>query len=290
MIFGISANPTIRGSIDIAKKTVSILEAHGEEVWVEEDMAEVMNCNGRCLSDMEGSIDILVTIGGDGTVLRALQKVNAPVFAIHMGRLGFLNEIEIENLERSLIKVMEGKYNLEKHYRIRAFVDGEATCPALNEIVMHTSQIVKMREFQVFIDGQEIDRFRADAVIVATPTGSTGYAFSAGGPLIDPRVEAMVLLPLAPFQVKEAAKIIPLSALVKIRLAGKKNSLLVIDGQTQIELEGDEVVEISRASSPVQFIRLSNIPFFERQKKFHIFHEKIGDEGPDHWVNDSPRS
>ena len=201
MRFGISANPTLRGTKDTTKKVLKLLKNQGEEVWLEKEIASRLGEKGMPLEDMEGEISILITVGGDGTVLRALQKCSAPVFAIHTGSLGFLNEIEAEEVDEECIRrLIEGDYSFEKHNRIRAIVDGEATPPVLNEIVVHTSRIVKMREFQLFVDGEEIDRIRADAMIIATPTGSTGYAYSAGGPLIDPRVDAMAVLPLAPFQ------------------------------------------------------------------------------------------
>jgi len=271
MRFCITANPKIKGTVDVTRRVTQHLESRGEEVVLEKEIANFLRKGGGIhLEDLgrEIKVHVLITIGGDGTVLRALQKCTAPILGINMGHLGFLNEVEPEEATTALDRVIEGDYHLEIHNRLRVFVDGESMPPALNEAVIHTSQIAKMREFSITVDGYDMEQFRADALIVATPTGSTGYSFSAGGPLLDPRVDGMIILPLAPFRMFRGPSVVPLKSVVKIEILNKRSCLLVIDGQTECRLKGDETIEITKAAVPAEFIRFTRDPFASRKRAF----------------------
>ncbi|HRU12150.1 MAG TPA: NAD(+)/NADH kinase, partial [Methanomassiliicoccales archaeon] len=180
-----SVNLNIPDAPRIAKRTLELLKGH--EVLLEREMAERFKVPGHLLEEMD--VDIMVTVGGDGTILRALQHSKAPIFGINAGDLGFLTVVSEEELEEGIENLLKGNYELEERIKLQTTVGGRRMPDATNEAVLHTAHVAKIRHFQVFVDGEMAMNVRSDGIVVATPTGSTCYAMSLGAPLIDPRVE-----------------------------------------------------------------------------------------------------
>jgi NAD+ kinase len=218
-----------------------------------------------------GSIaaDIIITIGGDGTVLLASQKAKGPILGINMGALGFLSEIELGSVEASIYKLIRGDYTIVEVMRLAVYVNGEMRGKCINETVIHSKMISKVRSFKVYVDGNFVDKTRADGVIIATPMGSTSYSMSAGGPIILPSAEAMALAFIAPVTLRIRPMVVSSNSTAQIVMGGtNEESLIILDGQQEIEIKSGDRVEIRKCVEPAKFITM-------RRNFFTKFREKL---------------
>ncbi len=220
--------------------------------------------------------DYVIVLGGDGTILnisRSACKKNLPVLGINMGNLGFLAEIERDNIESCLKAFKEGRFTLEKRSMITAKVMrsgrmvGERT--ALNDIVISRASFRRMIDLKLYIDGTLADRYNADGVIAATPTGSTAYSLSAGGPVVDPTLAVTVVTPICPHTLSSRSIIVPSSKNVDIHLGGKtsKGLVLTVDGQEGMDLANGDVVRICESGYKSTFIKIGGKSFYGILKK-----------------------
>ncbi len=265
MRFGITANPHIADSLDATKRILRFLEPK-HEVALETEIAKDVGRKGVPLAHMKP--DVILAIGGDGTILRALQLTEALVLGINSGSLGFLAEVYASEVETFLARVVRKDYTMEPRLRLKVTVDGKRMFDCLNEAVVHTAHVAKIRHFNVRLDGASVIQVRADAMILATPTGSTSYSMSVGGPIVDPRVEAIILTAIAPFKPSCRPHVFPASSQVSVRLVKPKECLLVMDGQHEMQLAGTEDVVVTASDRPARFIRFRD-DFYKR------FAEKI---------------
>ena len=208
--------------------------------------------------------DLVVCIGGDGTILLAVQEMirQRPVLGINRGEVGFLTDLEPDDAPAFLDRISSG-FSWESRMRITFSLGDRVLGTALNEAVIVTSRPAKMLRFSVSIDGNPSEQFRADGIIVATPTGSTAYAMSAGGPLVDPRIEGFLLVPLAPYMLSSRPHIISSDRHVEVALESSKPAHLVLDGQVQFEIDNDAVLQVERAVEPALFVDVGR-NFFEK--------------------------
>ena len=225
-------------------------------------------------------VDLLITIGGDGTVLhtaRCIRK-NIPIFAVNFGSLGFLAESEpnfvIENLER----VFNHQYTIEENMRLDVETETYERLKALNEALITSSIPSKMVYLELLVDNVNLWRGFADGVIVATPTGSTAHAASAGGALVDLRVEAAVIVFISPLDFSMRPLVVPASSKIDLKiLEGGKDGLLVIDGQVQRPVRRGCLVRITKSQSPVKFLRLHKYSHLYRLSKLRKNLETLTD-------------
>lgn len=265
MKFGLVFRPGLEKAVTIAEDVVYFLEKENEKVYIEKESASVMGRKGVPLSRMK--VDILITIGGDGTILQALQNTDSKIFGINVGVLGFLTEVTSEEAVPALKNVIDEKYLVEERMRLKTLLNGKRLRDCVNEAVIHTNQIAKMRHFEIFIGPHLAQDIRADGVILATPTGSTSYAMSVGGPLIDPGVDAFVIAPIAPFKLSARPIVVGADSKIKIRLIKPgRNCLLVLDGQEEIEVSDDDYLEFGKSERKARFVRF-DLDFYARVKK-----------------------
>ena len=265
MKFGITANPRIPDSLEATKRALRSLEpAH--EVLLETEIAKDVGRTGVPLAHMHP--DVVLAIGGDGTILRALQLTDAEVLGINSGSLGFLAEVYAQEIETYLERVVRRDYKVEERLRLKVTVDGQRLFDCANEAVIHTAQVAKIRHFEIRVDDALVTRVRADAVILATPTGSTSYSMSVGGPIVDPRVDAIVMTAIAPFKPSCRPHVFPATSQVDVTLVKSKECLLVMDGQRETHLTGKEDVRVTGSERRARFIRFRD-DFYRR------FEEKI---------------
>ena len=260
MRFGISCNPEVESRIELVKKVLKHLGT-GHDVLVDENLAKKTGGEGSPLEEIEA--DVVIAIGGDGTILSTLQRNASPIFGINAGVLGFLTEIGVDELEMGLDKIVDGDYQIDERLKLKTQVDGKRVPDCTNEAVLNTAHIAKMRTFSIDVDEQPAEKIRADAVIIATPTGSTCYAMSAGGPIIDPRVEALAVVPIAPFKLSVRPLIVPASSEVRLRIPDPKPCKLVLDGQVEIDLAGTEEIRLGVSENKARFVRFHE-DFYER--------------------------
>lgn len=264
MIYGLYVNMGVEMAEEISRLVLEGLV--GEDVRLESDVASRLGMKGCPLEEMD--VDILITIGGDGTMLRAMQKSDAMIIGVNAGVVGFLTEIDRDQVREGIERLRSGDYFIERRIKLRTVYDGREMAEAVNEAVIHTDAVAKIRHFRVYVDGRLASDMRADGIIVATPTGSTCYAMSVGAPIIDPGVNAFVFVPMAPFKFAARPMVVPTSSTITVELPLDRGCLLVIDGQKEYHIPGKTKLEFSLSKNYCRFIRFED-NFYERM------HEKL---------------
>ncbi|MFW5898488.1 MAG: NAD(+)/NADH kinase [Candidatus Saliniplasma sp.] len=238
------------------------------EVFYHDTLADQLGKDGNTISDLNNmELDFILAVGGDGTILRLLQESNKKVLGINTGRVGFLTAMEIGRIDEALKRVNRGDYFVDARIKLQVLLDGEFKGECTNEAVIHTESIAKMRHFEVFQEDNEVDSFRADGLIVSTPTGSTCYSMSAGGPIVDPTVDAFVVVPISPYKLAVKPFVVPVDKDIKVKVNEKdKESLLVLDGQKKFKVSSESKLTFNLADHKAKFISFEK-DFYNRIKK-----------------------
>ncbi len=222
-------------------------------------------------------LDALITFGGDGTLLRGARLLGGretPILGVNLGRVGFLTTGTRETLDAALEALVTGKFEIERRQALRAAIrdaEGEtrSTQMAMNDVTVHKGGVARVIRVNVFIQGDNVGPYSADGIIVATPTGSTAYSLSAGGPIVVPGVEAIIVTPIAAHTLAVRPLVVPATYRIVIEpIAGWSDDLLVsVDGQTGTTLAAGESVDVCRADHRVCLIRLGGDGFFGRMRQ-----------------------
>jgi NAD+ kinase len=238
-----------------------VLEAlKGEDVIIEQRAAKGLGKKGVSLSKMK--VDVMVTVGGDGTILRTLQGSDTPILGVNAGVLGFLTEVRPADIKSAMKKLLAGNYQIEKRLKLKTVMNGRRLEDATNEAVIHTAHVAKMRHFCISVDNTRATEMRADGIIVATPTGSTCYAMSVGSSIIDPRVDALVIAPIAPFRLSARPLVVPAKSKVTIRIGEPRECIMVIDGQSEYTMSGNETLVFSASEKRAKFVSFNPDDFY----------------------------
>ncbi|MEA3199990.1 MAG: kinase [Thermoplasmata archaeon] len=265
MKIGLTARPGDPRRVKVANHVVQFLHDKADLV-VDADLAPHLSEKVHAAPLPEMKVDVLVTIGGDGTILHALQSNRAPIFGINMGELGFLTEIEPIELTDALRRVVAGDYFLEHRLKIAASLNDKRLPDATNEVAIKTKRIAKILQFEVGWGDRDVVRLRGDGLIVSTPTGSTSYAMSAGGPIVDPRVECFVVVPLAAFSLSSRPMVLPPDTVLQVRiLQREKEAVIVLDGQQEVELREGDRLTLWASEERARFVRFKS-HFYNRLK------------------------
>ena len=259
MKFAIVARPDNDEAISLAKNVYEYLKGRGHETVIEKNTASAAGITNGAISDISGlSADIAVVIGGDGTVLRTVRqlKKQIPIVGINRGHVGFLTELDPDEAKSHIELIEEGRYVIEERMRLHVLVDGEYAGDALNEAVIATSRPAKILHFIINIDGVPAERFRADGIIVSTPTGSTGYAMSAGGPIVDPWTDNFLIIPLAPYYLSSRPHVVSSRRNLIVEFDSPNPADLVLDGQHITELSNGSEISFEKSSEPALFVNL----------------------------------
>ncbi|MGI5992405.1 MAG: NAD(+)/NADH kinase [Methanosarcina sp.] len=240
------------------------------KIFVSTHTAEVLGIEGTPVERMkEEGAELIISVGGDGTVLRNIAKMKdpLPILGINMGTLGFLVDVEPEDALETIEEVLYGFSYIER-MRIDVFLNGKMLETATNEIAIMSAKPAKIIQFEVYVEDCILDSMRADGVIFATPTGSTAYAMSAGGPIISPRVNAIVIVPVAPFKLSSRPWVIPSDSEITVKLsAPKKEAVIAIDGQKSYRIRPNDIVKLKRSKFPARFVKISDACFYERVQR-----------------------
>ena len=232
----------------------------------------------REVPPLEGvELDALITFGGDGTLLRGARLLGGretPILGVNLGRVGFLTTATRETLEPSLDAIVAGRYVTERRQSLEAAIkdgagESRSVQMAVNDIVIHKGGVARVVRVNVYINGENVGPYSADGIVVASPTGSTAYNLSAGGPIVVPGVEAMVVTPIAAHTLAVRPLVVPATYRIVIEpMAGWADDLLVsFDGQTGTTLAPGEKVDVRRADHRVCLIRLGGDGFFTRMRQ-----------------------
>ena len=239
------------------------------DIFVEPEVAQQLGMKETSVEEMERQrVDFIVSVGGDGTILRTIHRMNdpVPILGINMGTLGFLVDVEPKEAEKTLNQLIP-EFEVDERSRLKVLLNGKSLSPATNEVALITASPAKMIEFEIIVDGSLMEDFRADGVIIATSTGSTAYAMSAGGPIVDPRVDAIVMVPMAPFKLSSRPWVIPGDSTIEVKLKlPLKEALVVVDGQSTTTISINDSLVISKADTPARFVKVGKDGFFEKVK------------------------
>jgi NAD+ kinase len=232
------------------------------EVGLDAQCAPWCGAEAESIAELAGSCDLLVSLGGDGTLLsvaRAAGTHRVPILGVNLGTLGFLTEVNHDELFGALEHFLAGDAEVVTRMRLEVVVrrdDSElARYQALNEAVVDKDSLSRMIDLRVAANGQRVTTYHADGLIVATPTGSTAYSLSAGGPLILPGTGVMVLTPICPHALTQRPLVLPQSALVEIEVRSRDSEVsLTVDGQEGLALEDGDRISIGRSPHPVDIV------------------------------------
>lgn len=248
-----------------------------------EDVREWLAARGveSCLISAETDGDIpedlanfqfLIVLGGDGTTLKAARMAapfKLPILGVNMGRVGFLSEAEPDNWQKVIERVLNNEFWLEKRLMLRAEVMRQGqnirTLVGLNDIVVSRGIELRMLPFHLYVDDDPVTVYMADALIAATPTGSTAYSLAAGGPVLPPQLQNFLVLPVAPHLSFQQALVLHEKAVIMVRLETRHEAIVTADGQDAISIAGDDEVMITRHAHKSYFIRLGRPGYFYRR-------------------------
>ena len=213
---------------------------------------------------MPQACDAIVAVGGDGTLLRANEVAvehAIPLLGVNVGRVGFLAEVELDKLDEACKCLADNRYELDERMMLKAETDGK-TMLALNDVVVSRGGYSRLIGINAWVDGDQIGRFIADGLIVSTPTGSTGYSLSAGGPIVCPEVACMLVTPICAHSLQHRPVVTASSQTITIQLDGDYHAMIAADGREPIRFQSGQTLTITRSAQPARFIRLEPRSFF----------------------------
>lgn len=218
------------------------------------------------INNFNSKIDIVIVVGGDGTFLAAsrhFSKENIPLLGINTGRLGFLAQIQKHEINDGIEKLIQGKFKIEERLMIQAKSQENKQYEALNDIVIRGSSITRAAKLFMYINDNHVCDYVADGLIIATPTGSTAYTLSAGGPVLHPTLNAFVIVPICPHALTARPLVVPSTEKVKIELkTPNENFLLTADGQKNVTITGSKTISIEKCDYNAKLISIENNDFY----------------------------
>jgi NAD+ kinase len=257
-----------------ALQVLKHLKKRGVEVFtsVESDGSDAFAEATRVAArDLVPAVDLMVAVGGDGTLLHAARNVaagNVPLLGVNRGRLGFLTDISPEYMLQAIDAILAGDYLEERRAMLAARLGGRADSEpllAVNDVVLQKGETGHMLDFTTVVDGTYVNTHRGDGLIVATPTGSTAYALSCGGPIIQPNVNALVMVPICPHTLSDRPLVLPSTSNVRVSLERDTHgpAHVVCDGEALAKLAGGETVTISLATQTVTLLHPRDYNYYE---------------------------
>jgi NAD+ kinase len=255
------------------KKLASWLEARGKKVFIDSGTAAAMNVPGYEPDEIPALVEMIIVLGGDGTLLSAARLVanahaDVPIFGVNLGSLGFMAEVSLDELYGNLEKAIAGKLGTEDRIMLTASVLREgkriAQYRVLNDAVINKGALARMMELRISVNDGHLTTLRADGLIVATPTGSTAYSLSAGGPIIHPTIHCFVLTPICPHTLSNRPIALPDSVVVTVCLTSPSEDVsLTLDGQIGFPLEPNDVVAIKKSQFRMKLIKHPTKSYYE---------------------------
>jgi NAD+ kinase len=262
-----------------ARVIIDWLSLYNLDYYISEDVGAIIGAynNVVALDDLWEKIDCLLSLGGDGTMLAAARAVGShgiPIFGINVGNLGFLTEITAQDIPIALTKIKDNDFVIEERMVLESLVGSDGLTPqySLNDLVLDNGEDSRLVKLDLFLDRQFVCSYNADGLIIATPTGSTAYNLAAGGPVLEPHLEALIASPICPHSLTLRPLVFSHNSQVVIRLANDTvNVRMTVDGQVSSILSPGTEVVIKKAPHHIKLIRLKEFDFFEiLRNKLHL--------------------
>jgi NAD+ kinase len=268
----VATHPQIPAGLQWTAAVASFLKAHNRQV-----VYGLLNDEAIQTRVHSQWADLLIALGGDGTMLRAghlCAPYEVPILGINLGKFGFLTEIKHDQWEQALPRLLANEFWLERRMMLQAsHLRGDRELGnwlVLNEVVVSRGQIVRPVHLEAIVDGRYLTTYVADGLIAATPTGSTAYALAVGGPILPPDLRNILLVPVAPHLSIDRAIVLAEGATVKIQVTTQHQAVISIDGHDPIEMESGDQVQIQASEHTVQFVRIQDPGYFYRNLTPHM--------------------
>ncbi len=251
--------------LKLAQEVLSFFAANDKKVVVEDEKAGALNASP--LSSVDPSrIECLISMGGDGSILRIAHEfssLNAPIFGINLGHLGFMADVQIEDLTSGLQDLIHGSYTVQDRTMIDGISSQGSSFFAINDCVFHRAQNPSLIEIRLHVNNRFLNTFEADGLIIATPNGSTAYSLAAGGPIVSPEIHALVLTPICPHTISNRPIVLPLNSEIRIEYISKKKPIEVVtDGLSRFELRTGETVSLKPSQKTFKLINLNRNDYY----------------------------
>jgi len=276
---GIITKHNKKEAVEEASSLIKWLGTKDVQVFIDKELAAQTGSEKGCdKNEMPQLIDFLVVLGGDGTLLSAARLVGlkeVPILGVNLGSLGFLTEITRAELYSVMENVLKGDFECEKRLMLctKVFRWGEevAVYTVLNDAVVNKGTLARIIDLETKINGVYLTTYRSDGLIIATPTGSTAYSLSAGGPIVSPSLDSIVISPICPFTLTNRPIVLPDDVMIEVTLkTGESDVLLTLDGQVGFPLKPNDVIRIARAANYLNLVKSPARGYFE------VLREKLG--------------
>lgn len=284
MRLGVLSQPHHPALLDVLARLRASAGELGAELVLTAELLAASGVDGPALEDHAGELDFLLTLGGDGTLLKGARlagPLDVPVVGCNLGKLGFLTSVPVDRLEELVQRLRDGDYAEERRLTLqvglhpaegaagKAAAEPSETFYALNDAVVHKGGFARLLAMRVWVNEEEIGQYSADGIVIATATGSTAYSLSAGGPILVPSLDALVATPICPHTMSIRPVVVPADATISVEILSRMDGILVtVDGQSGGDLGGGGRVTVQRSPHPVRLIRMPDQNFFSvlRQK------------------------
>ncbi len=272
MRFGIIANRERPGADDVIKRVIQWTVTHGHDYRLCEDLRALSSDDSKLVlrSRMAKECEIIISMGGDGTLLatsREIGSADTPILGINLGSLGFLTQVSADEVESRLQEIVDGKHRIETRMLLEASVVGDPEDSryfALNDIVVDRGSLARLIQLDLFVNDEFISTYRADGLVICTPTGSTAYNSAVGGPLLNPNMEAIVASPIAPQSLAARPLLFHGDDVIRIRVTSTQHTcLMTVDGQTSVGLKNQTQVTVRKARHSTRLITFANNSFYK---------------------------
>lgn len=269
---GITANLHKAEALEIAKKLIGLCEDYNLKVHLTIECASLLGKSdmGYSMHEIADMSDILVVLGGDGTLLKVAREffmADIPILGINLGHIGFLAEVEMSDLEPSMERILKGDYEIEERLMLSSQVirNGEvaASFHSLNDMVVSKGPFSRIIMLEAYVNDQLLETYPGDGVIVASPTGSTAYSLSAGGPIVNPNLNVLIVTPICPHMLHHRSVIISEKEVVHIKVFTQQAEvILTVDGQHGFQLKNNDEIIIQKSEHSTKLVKVSDVNFY----------------------------
>lgn len=280
----------ITGRIERAKTVASLraliklLENQKVELIVEKETAELLpefRLPTTSHDQLAANADLIIVVGGDGSLLQSAHSASTngvPVLGVNRGRLGFLTDITPDEMEQQILAILNGAYQIEERFLLQASIGDEPKHDALNDVVLYAGSVARMIEFELYIDNQFVYSLRSDGLIIATSTGSTAYALSAGGPIVHPALPAVVITPLAPHTLSSRPIVVSHDAVIELVISSSRSMRpkFSCDGQQLTTLEAGDKLWVKRKPQTLKLIHPLGYNYYDTLRTKLQWGKKLG--------------